>query len=84
MLPFALDRSTHDVDRVLIDGTASAIEYLDLLTTLPSSFLGDVLYMRAAGSSFLSTVGRGGDRLLYSLTSSDLEFYLQTNALLAA
>jgi hypothetical protein len=84
MLPFALDRSTHDVDRVLIDGTASAVEYLELLTTLPSSFLGDVLYMRAAGKSFLSTVGRGGDRLLYSLTSSDLEFYLQTNALLAA
>ena len=84
MLPFALDRSTYDVDRVLIDGTASAVEYLELLTTLPQTFLGDVLYMRTAGNSFLSSVGHGSGRLLYSLTSSDLEFYLQTNELLAA
>jgi hypothetical protein len=84
MLPFALDRANQDVDRVLIDGTATAIEYLDLLTTLPQTFLGDVLYMRTAGDSFLSSVGHGGGRLLYSLTLTDLEFYLQTNELLAA
>ena len=84
MLSFALDRSNHDVDRVLIDGTATALEYLELLSSLPHAFVGDVLYMRARGSSFLSTVGRGGDRVLYSLTPEDLEFYLQTHELLAA
>jgi hypothetical protein len=84
MLSFALDQSTEDVERVLIDGTATAVEYLELLASLPSTFLGDVLYMRGAGHSFLSCVGRGGDRLLYTLTSRDLDFYLQTNQLLAA
>jgi hypothetical protein len=83
-LAFALDQTTHDVERVLIDGTATAVEYLELLSSLPLSFLGDVLYMRGAGHSFLSTVGRGGDRILYTLMADDLEFYLQTNQLLAA
>jgi hypothetical protein len=84
MLPFALDRSNQDVDRVVIDGTATPVEYLELLATLPHDFPGDVLYMREGGSSFLSSVGRGGGRVLYSMTSEDLSFYLQTNALLAA
>lgn len=84
MLNFALDRANHDVDRVLIDGTATAAEYLELLSGLPLGFVGDVLYMRAEGNSFLSTVGRGGGRLLYSLTPNDVEFYLQTFRLLAA
>lgn len=84
MLAFALDQSNQDVDRVLIDGTATAVEYLELLSSLPLSFLGDVLYMRGLGHSFLSTVGRGGDRILYSLSAVDLDFYLQTNQLLAA
>jgi|ERR1019366_2654671 hypothetical protein len=84
MLNFALDRANHDVDRVLIDGTATSTEYLELLSTLPREFVGDVLFMPAAGNSFLSTVGRGGGRLLYSLLPNDVEFYLQTFRLLAA
>jgi hypothetical protein len=40
--------------------------------------------MRTFGDSFLSSVGRGGDRILYSLTPKDMEFYLRTNRLLAA
>ncbi len=84
MLNFALDRANHDVDRVLIDGTATSTEYLELLSTLPRGFVGDVLYMPAAGNSFLSSVGRGGGRLIYSLTPGDVEFYLQTFRLLAA
>jgi hypothetical protein len=84
MLAFALDQSNQDVERVLIDGTATAVEYLELLASLPPTFLGDVLYMRGAGHSFLSSVGRGGARVLSTLTAVDLEFYLQTNELLAA
>ena len=84
MLPWALDNARQDVDRVVIDGTASPVEYLEFLAALPHTFVGDVLYMRAGGNSFLSSTGRGGDRLIYSLTPSDLEFYLQTNLLVAA
>jgi hypothetical protein len=84
MLPWALDNAKKDVDRVVIDGTASPVEYLEFLATLPHTFVGDVLYMRAGGNSFLSSTGRGGDRVLYSLSPSDLEFYLLTNLLVAA
>src|SRR6266702_4113393 len=69
MVNFALDRANHDVERVLIDGTATPAEFLELLSGMPREFVGDVLYMRGAENSFLSTVGRGGDRLLYSLTA---------------
>jgi hypothetical protein len=84
MLNFALDRANHDVDRVVIDGMASATEFLELLSGLPRDFNGDVLYMCETGSSFLSSVGRGGGRLLYSLNATDVDFYLQTFRLLAA
>ena len=40
MLNFALDRANHDVDRVLIDGTATSAEYLELLSGLPTEFVG--------------------------------------------
>jgi hypothetical protein len=83
VLCHALDQATENVDRILIDGTASATEYLEVLAALPPAFVGDVLYMRAGGNSFLSATGRGGDRLLYALMPSDLEFYLETNRLVA-
>lgn len=84
MLPGALDNARKDVERVVIDGTASPIQYLEFLAALPHTFVGDVLFMRAGGNSFLSSTGRGGDRLIYSLSPTDLEFYLQTNLLVAA
>jgi hypothetical protein len=84
MLNFALDRANQDVDRVLIDGTATPAEYLELLSGLPSDFVGDVLYMRCDENSFLSTAGRGGGRMLYSLNAADVDFYLETFRLLAA
>ena len=84
MLPWALDNARKDVERVVINGTASPIEYLEFLAALPHTFVGDVLLMRAGGSSFLSSTGRGGDRLIYSLSPADLEFYLQATQLVAA
>jgi hypothetical protein len=84
MLPWVLDHARKDVERIVIDGTASAVEYLDLLATLPHGFVGDVLYMCAGGNSFLSSSGRGGDRVIYSLSPKDLEFYLKTYLLVAA
>src|SRR5215467_2207050 len=65
-LPFALDRGLNelaqDVERVIIDGTASAQQFLEFLTTLPSEFAGDVLSIGDEGKSFLSSVVRGDGR----------------------
>lgn len=71
-----------DVDRVVLEDGASAVQYLELLSSLPSQFLGDVLLVTRDGSGFISAVGRGGDRLLDSLKPHDLEFYLSTHGLL--
>ena len=72
---------TLDIERVLLDRAASAAEYLDLLAALPQEFGGDVVYIRDDESGFLSANGRGGNRVLYSLTAEDVRFYLETNAL---
>ena len=77
MLAFVLDHVSQDVERLLIDGTATAEEFLSLLTTLPEAFLGDVLLMRDH-DSYLSSTGRAGGRLLHSLTPADLRFDLET------
>jgi len=79
----ALDHASHDVDRLVIDGTGSGSEFLELLTTLPHAFVGDVIFIRDGETSYLSTVGRGDGRLLYALTGSDVQFYLETHRLIA-
>jgi hypothetical protein len=83
MLSFVLDHASEDVDRLLIDGVATAEEFLDLLASLPHSFLGDVLFMCNGNDSFLSAAGHGDGRLLYALTASDLQFYLEMHGLVA-
>jgi hypothetical protein len=81
LLRYALDHVSQDVDRVLVDRTATAAEFLDLLTALPSAFLGDVLLIREDGSGFLSTAGRADGRLLYALNENDVRFYLDAHQL---
>jgi hypothetical protein len=81
VLSFALDHAAQDVDRILIDGTARPEEFLNLLTTLPAAFLGDVLLMRDRDTSYLSSAGRASGRLLYALTPADMQFYLETHGL---
>ena len=76
--------SGYDLERVIIDGTATAAQFLELLTTLPAEFLGDILLVTRDGRGFLSSAGRGDGRVLYSLDERDLEFYLRANALLWA
>lgn len=78
LLKYALDHVAQDVDRVLVDGTATAAEFLDLLAALPAAFPGDVLLIRDDGTCFLSTAGRADGRLLYAMTAIDLQFYLTT------
>ena len=81
MLSYALDHGSQDVDRLLIDGASTAEGYLGLLSSLPHEFRGDVLFMRTAGNSFLSTTARADGRLLYALTTDDLHFYMETHGL---
>jgi hypothetical protein len=83
MLSFVLDHRSEDVDRIVIDSAATADEFLDLLSILPKEFLGDVVLLRGGDKSFLSTEGRADGRLLYAMTASDLQFYLETLGLVS-
>ncbi len=83
MLSFVLDHRTEDIDRIVLDGAATADQFLDLLASLPKDFLGDVVLGRN-GNSFLSAASRVEGRFLYSLTETDLQFYLETFGLVVA
>lgn len=67
-----------DVARIVIDTTASADDFLELLTELPHHFNGDAIYLKDDGSGFLSAAGRGDGRVLYSLKAADVRFYFET------
>jgi hypothetical protein len=81
ILKGALDHATADVDRLFIDGAATEGEFLSLLTSLPGDFVGDVLFVSDDEHAYLSTTGRGGGRLLYSMTPEDVQFYLEAQRL---
>jgi hypothetical protein len=72
-----------DVERIILDRSSSAADYLSLLAELPREFVGDVLMIRDDETGFLSSMGRGGDRILYALSPVDVRFYLETNMLVA-
>ncbi len=83
-LRFALSAGTEmgfDIGRVIVDRAGTADEFLDLLAELPAEYIGDVLFIRDDGSGVLSATGRGGDRVLYSLTVHDIRFYLEAQNL---
>ena len=86
VIPFALARGIEemgkDIEAVIIDGTATAAEYLHLLSVLPTAYAGDVLLIEN-DSAFVSATGRGGDRVLYALRPEDVRFYLETKMLTA-
>ena len=86
VIPFALARGIEemgkDIEAVIIDGTATAAEYLHLLSVLPPAYAGDVLLIEN-DSAFVSATGRGGDRVLYALRPEDVQFYLETKMLTA-
>jgi len=87
MIPYAIRRGMEDlgkdIEGVVIDGTATASEYLHLLALLPAGFTGDVVFIES-DVAFVSASGRCGDRVLYALSPDDLQFYLQTKMLTAA
>lgn len=85
LLQYAMDDSLSkldaDVERVVLDRSSSASDYLALLAEMPRDFTGDVLMIRDDGTGFLSAMGRGGDRILYALSAEDVAFYLETHSL---
>ena len=77
----AVTEFERDVDRVVLDHSVTEAEFLDVLTSLPPGYQGDVVMIRTGDGGFLSTAGRGGDRVLYALTSRDLQFYFGAHEL---
>ena len=71
-----------DIERVVLDGCASPLEFLELLSHLPKEFVGDVLLVTEQGSGFLSAIDRSGDRAISEFSATDLEFYLDAHGLL--
>ena len=86
VIPFALARGIEEMDKdvecVIIDGTATAAEYLHLLSALPAAYAGDLVLIQD-DCAFVSATGRGGDRVLYALRPEDVQFYLETQMLIA-
>jgi hypothetical protein len=65
-----------DVDRIVIDRSISATEFLRLLTVIPAEYQGDVMLVQEDGTAFLSAATRGAGRVMYSLNVPDTLFYL--------
>lgn len=75
-------KSELDIARVVLDkGAASSTDLLRLLVSCGEHFRGDVLLIGPDGGGFLSAIGRGGERILYSPTQTDVEFYLWAHGL---
>ena len=73
-----------DIERVIIDRTATDGDFLELLAHLSDNFAGDVIFIRDGDNAYVSAVGRGGGRVLYAMRPADLRFYLETHGLVAA
>src|SRR5438270_13408152 len=53
-LQACMGRLEGDVERVILDRSTDAAEFLDVLASLPPEFTGDALLIREDGSAFLS------------------------------
>ena len=73
-----------DIERVIIDRTATAAEFLELLAHLSDQFVGDVIFIRDGETAYMSAIGRNGGRVLYAMRDDDLRFYLETHGLIAS
>jgi len=86
MLEYALKNAVselhRDVERVVIDRSATASDCLELLARLPHEYHGDVLVVRQDGTGYLSASARGDGRVLYPLSADDIEFYLLTHGMI--
>lgn len=80
MLSAALDTGIRElgieVTHVILDGAASASQFLVLLSEVSPEFRGDVLWIAEDGHAFLSGITAGDGRILYRLKPDDLHFYV--------
>ena len=63
------------VERVIIDGGATATDFLAFLAAVPPDFAADILFVETRANTFLSASGPEGRRVLYSMSEDDLDFY---------
>ena len=73
-----------DIERVIIDRTATDGDFLELLAHLSDTFAGDVIFIREGDNAYVSAIGRSGGRVLYAMRAGDLGFYLETHGLVAS
>ncbi len=78
----AIREFEQDIERVIVDRTASPADFLEILAHLAEDFAGDVVYVRDDETAYVSAIGRGGSRVLYALNGHDLRFYLETHGLI--
>ena len=71
-----------DVERVILEASTTATQYLELIAGLPIEFTGDVVLLLDNGGAFVNATGRGNGRVLYSLAPRDVNFYLEIHGLL--
>jgi hypothetical protein len=80
MLSAALDTGIRElgieVTHVILDGAASAPQFLSLLSEVPVEFRGDILWIAQDGLAFLSGMTAGDGRVLYRLKPDDVHFYI--------
>ncbi|HUJ15347.1 MAG TPA: response regulator [Thermoanaerobaculia bacterium] len=69
------------VERIVIEGALDSREFTVLLSTLHSTFEGDVLFVDRPDHAFLSAATHRGSRVLYVLSRTDIEFYVDVNEL---
>jgi hypothetical protein len=69
-----------DVARVSLDGSGGTAEFLRLLSGIGSLFQGDLLLIARDGG-YLSSCGRGSDRILHQLSTDDVRFYVDVHGL---
>src|SRR5260370_17848542 len=67
------------LERIVIEGKTESAEILVLLSTLDPSFTGDVLYIYQPDRAFLSSRADGARRVMFSLSKSDIDFYVDTH-----
>jgi hypothetical protein len=70
-----LTASGAEIARVVVDHHLPQLHILRLLSALPHSFRGDLIYMASNESGFLSAVGPHDGRFLFELSRKDIDFY---------
>ena len=74
--------SVMPLERIVIEGPLeNGRDFLVLLLTLHPSFTGDVLYICRPDRAFLSAQANGCERVMYTLSRADIDFYVDVNGL---